>query len=280
MALEIKPTKSYKTDLKKYKNNEKVSSRLKTAIDLLIKGDTLPTDYRDHIYVGGYRKYKNVRDCHILPDCVLLYTKTSDSLILIRLGNHGSIVESLKKLRMKKETTYIKSKPYIFEKLERLGNDMFITDYVGNIVDLVKNKTDTYRILYDSKIDKYIIANSYDYTHFEMLRKAYDEGWYIDVDDYISNVSDGLHNYFHDGVYGDSNDSDRTIVCYLVYPDSGTKWLYQDNYDAGYLLNADNFIFPNEARVVVGIKGNGFKDPQFFMAFGKPRILTKRELME
>lgn len=68
MALEIKPTKAYKTDLKKYKNNEKVANRLKIAVDLLINGNPLPTDYRDHIYVGGYRKYKNVRDCHILPD--------------------------------------------------------------------------------------------------------------------------------------------------------------------------------------------------------------------
>ena len=110
VALEIKPTKAYKTDLKKYKNNEKVASRLKIAIDLLINGNPLPTDYRDHIYVGGYRKYKNVRDCHILPDCVLLYTKTSDSLILIRLGNHGSIVESLKKLRKSEDTTCIPSK--------------------------------------------------------------------------------------------------------------------------------------------------------------------------
>ena len=145
-------------------------------------------------------------------------------------------------------------------------------------IAIVKNKTDTYRILYDSKIDKYIIANSYDYTHFEMLKKAYDEGYYIDVEDYIDNVSDGLHSYFHDGVYGDSSDPDRTIVCYIVYPDSGSKWLYDDNYDAGYLLDTDKFRFPNEARVVVGIKGNAFTDSQFFKAFGKPRILSKKEL--
>ena len=164
------------------------------------------------------------------------------------------------------------------EKLTRLGNDMFITDYVGNIVDLVKNKTDTYRILYDSKIDKYIIANSYDYTHYEMLRRAYDEGYYIDVEDYITDVSDGLHSYFHDGMYGDKNDSDRFIVCYATYPDSGSKWLYDDGYDSGYLLDTDEFRFPNEARVLIGIKGNGLNDSQFFKAFGKPRILSRSEL--
>lgn len=157
---------------------------------------------------------------------------------------------------------------------------MFITDYVGNIVDLVKNKTDTYRILYDSKIDKYIIANSYDYTHYEMLRTAYNNGYYIDVADYIENVSDGLHSYFHDGVYGDKHDKDRVIVCYIVYPDSGTNWLYRDSYDAGYLLNTNEFRFSNGAYVVIGIKGNGFADKQFFNAFGKPRILSKQELKD
>lgn len=186
------------------------------------------------------------------------------------------VSESLK-LRIKERTN---CNIPIFEKLNRLGSDMFITDYVGNIVDLVKNKTDTYRILYDSKIDKYIIASSYDYTHFEMLKKAHDEGYYIDIEDYIDNVSDGLHSYFHDGVYGDSNDKDRAIVCYLVYPDSNTKWLYNDSYDSGYLLNTDDFRFQNGAGVVVGIKGNAFADKQFFKALGEPRILSKKELAE
>jgi hypothetical protein len=157
---------------------------------------------------------------------------------------------------------------------------MFITDYIGNIVDLIKNKTDTYRILYDSKIDKYIIANSYDYTHYEMLRKAYDSGYYLDIEDYIVNVSDGLHSYFHDGMYGDPNDRERTIVCYATYPDSGTKWLYDDGYDSGYLLNPDKFRFPNEAGVVIGVKGNGFTDKQLFNALDKPRILSRKELKE
>lgn len=166
----------------------------------------------------------------------------------------------------------------LIERLKRLGHDMFITDYAGNIVDLVKNKTDVYRVLYDSKIDKYIIASGYDYTHFEMLRKAYDEGYYIEVDDYIINVSDGLHSYFHDGIYGDSNDPKRTIVCYIVCPNSDSEFLYGDGYDTGYLLDDDTFRFPNGNGIIIGVKGNGFTDIQFFKAFGKPRVLSKQEM--
>ena len=166
----------------------------------------------------------------------------------------------------------------LIEKLQKLGSDMFITDYIGNVVDLVKNKTDQYRILYDSKIDKYIIANGYEHTHFDMLRTAYDNGYYIELQDYIDNVSDGLHSYFSDGVYGDSNDTERYIVCYAVYGDTATKWLYDDGYMAGYLLNTKEFRFPNKDYVVIGVKGDGFKDRQFFTAFGHPRILSRQEL--
>lgn len=110
MALDIHLTSSYKTDLKKYKNNKRVMSRLKTALDLLANEKELPLDYDDHIYVGGYRKYKNVRDCHIIPDCVLLYTKSSNMIVLIRLGNHGSILENLNMLRIKEDTACVASK--------------------------------------------------------------------------------------------------------------------------------------------------------------------------
>ena len=110
MALEITPTKQYKKDLKKYKHNKKVVERLRAAVDMLSDKKQLPFDYKDHDYVGGYKKYKNVRDCHILPDCVLLYTISSNSVILIRLGNHGNIIENLKKLKISEDTACIASK--------------------------------------------------------------------------------------------------------------------------------------------------------------------------
>ena len=61
----------------------------------------------------------------------------------------------------------------ILERLQKLGSDMFITDYAGDIVNLLVNKQKEYRFLYDAQADLYMICNAFDYIHSEMVEQAF-----------------------------------------------------------------------------------------------------------
>lgn len=71
------------------------------------------------------------------------------------------------------------------ERLQKLGSDMFITDYAGDIVNLLVNKPKAYRFLYDAQADLYMICDAWDYIHMDMVKQAFKEGWYADEKDFI-----------------------------------------------------------------------------------------------
>lgn len=54
----------------------------------LINDLTVPIQYRDHALTGNLR---DLRDCHIQPDLVLLYAKNDDTITLVRLGSHSEL---------------------------------------------------------------------------------------------------------------------------------------------------------------------------------------------
>ena len=63
---------------------------LQTAITVLASGSTLAPEYKDHPLKG---EYVGCRECHILPDWLLVY-KIKDrmlELILIRTGSHSDL---------------------------------------------------------------------------------------------------------------------------------------------------------------------------------------------
>lgn len=51
-------------------------SKLENVIKLLCLEDELPREYRDHALINS-RNYKNMRECHIEPDRLLIYTGTA-----------------------------------------------------------------------------------------------------------------------------------------------------------------------------------------------------------
>lgn len=67
-------------------------NKLKEAISLLCKEETLPESYRDHALVNS-RKYKGMRECHIQSDWLLVYKVVRETLILklIRTGTHSDL---------------------------------------------------------------------------------------------------------------------------------------------------------------------------------------------
>ena len=66
--------------------------KLTTVVELLQNETPLPPQYKDHALVNS-RKYKDVRECHIEPDWLLVYQIKSDRLILrlLRTGTHSDL---------------------------------------------------------------------------------------------------------------------------------------------------------------------------------------------
>jgi len=68
--------------------------KLEATIDLLLKGDLMPIEYRDHPLRGNYVGY---RECHVgvEGDWLLIYKKHNDKLVLVftATGTHTDLFE-------------------------------------------------------------------------------------------------------------------------------------------------------------------------------------------
>lgn len=66
--------------------------KLEEVITLLCAETPLPERYRDHALVNS-RNYKDMRECHIQPDWLLIYKVVWETLILelIRTGSHSDL---------------------------------------------------------------------------------------------------------------------------------------------------------------------------------------------
>ncbi len=85
-------TGRFKSDFKKVKHGDFDHERFKYAVECLAKGKPLPEDYRDHPLRGNLKDY---RECHIMPDMLLIYKIDSEyqRVILTRIGNHSNLFE-------------------------------------------------------------------------------------------------------------------------------------------------------------------------------------------
>ena len=66
--------------------------KMETVISMLCNEGTLPESYRDHTLTNS-RNYKDMRECHIQPDWLLVYKIVNERLILklIRTGTHSDL---------------------------------------------------------------------------------------------------------------------------------------------------------------------------------------------
>lgn len=62
------------------------------VLKMLQNREPLPAKYRDHELVNS-RKYRNVRECHINPDWLLVYQIIEERLVLklMRTGTHSDL---------------------------------------------------------------------------------------------------------------------------------------------------------------------------------------------
>ena len=79
-------TNQFKRDFKKH---GELNTALIEVLYKLLHDESLPEKYRDHALTGDL---KDIRDCHIRPDLVLLYRYIDDEwLQLVRLGSHSEL---------------------------------------------------------------------------------------------------------------------------------------------------------------------------------------------
>lgn len=78
----------FKKDFKNAKKRRKKLDKLAFIINELQYEKELPPKNKNHKLKGNYR---DCWECHIEPDWLLIYKKTSTELILIRTGSHADL---------------------------------------------------------------------------------------------------------------------------------------------------------------------------------------------
>ena len=70
--------------------NAKNADKIKRTVEMLAKGEPLPERFCDHELTGNYAGH---RECHILPDLLLIYRIYKSVLILelVDTGTHSDL---------------------------------------------------------------------------------------------------------------------------------------------------------------------------------------------
>ena len=88
--LELVTTGQFRKDYKRMKKRGCDMEMLEKIIDTLLAEQPLPERCRDHGLTGNYAGF---RECHILPDWLLVYAVDKGKLILTasRTGTHADL---------------------------------------------------------------------------------------------------------------------------------------------------------------------------------------------
>jgi len=88
--LELVTTTQFRKDLKKLRKRGADIQKLDDVLQMLVAEKHLPERYRDHALVGDYIGF---RECHIMPDWLLVYAIDKGKLILTasRTGSHSDL---------------------------------------------------------------------------------------------------------------------------------------------------------------------------------------------
>jgi mRNA interferase YafQ len=81
----------FQRDVKRLKKRGKDLQKLKILIELLLAGQPLPAQYKDHPLKLNWAGY---RDAHVEPDWVLIYSASAEKVHLERTGTHEELFES------------------------------------------------------------------------------------------------------------------------------------------------------------------------------------------
>ena len=86
----VKPTTQFKKDFKLAMKRSMKIELLEEVIAMLAMGETLPDKHKDHALTGNWVGH---RECHILPDWLLIYRIEEEVLVLTlaRTGTHSDL---------------------------------------------------------------------------------------------------------------------------------------------------------------------------------------------
>ena len=90
MKYRVIPTTKFNKDLKRMQRRGYDLEKIKEVIKLLSLGNPLPINYHDHQLTGNYA---GKRECHVLPDWLMVYEIDGNNLILLllRTGTHSDL---------------------------------------------------------------------------------------------------------------------------------------------------------------------------------------------
>ena len=84
----VKTTTQFKNDFKLAKKRGLKMELLREVITVLAMGETLPEKNKDHALTGNWIGH---RECHILPNWLLVYRLEDAVLTLTRTGTHSDL---------------------------------------------------------------------------------------------------------------------------------------------------------------------------------------------
>ena len=79
---------SFNRDVRRLKKRGKSFEEFKHVIGLLMAGETLGSEYNDHVLRGELTGW---RDCHVEPDWIIIYKISRGKLFLFRTGMHKGL---------------------------------------------------------------------------------------------------------------------------------------------------------------------------------------------
>ena len=82
----VKPTTQFKKDFKLAMKRSMKIELLEEVIAMLAMGETLPDKHKDHALTGNWVGH---RECHILPDWLLIY-RIEDEVLMLTLARTGT----------------------------------------------------------------------------------------------------------------------------------------------------------------------------------------------
>lgn len=88
--LKLTPTNQFKKDYKLAIRRGRNPQKLSAVLEVLCAEHELSAKYKDHALTNS-KKYKDVRECHIEPDWLLIYRIDENSVHLIRTGTHSDL---------------------------------------------------------------------------------------------------------------------------------------------------------------------------------------------
>jgi mRNA interferase YafQ len=88
--LNLQPTRQYRKDIKRMAKRGLPMDLLDGVLQMLVEEKPLDAKHNDHALTGNYAGF---RECHILPNWLLIYAIDKGNLILVaaRTGSHSDL---------------------------------------------------------------------------------------------------------------------------------------------------------------------------------------------